>query len=33
LQRCDVGWRLIRALAHVRHRIRFARGCDAQCAV
>ena len=32
LQRCDVGWRLIRDLAHVRHGIRFARACDAQSA-
>ena len=28
LQRGDVGWRLIRALAHARKRIKFARGCD-----
>jgi hypothetical protein len=25
LQRGDIGWRLIRALAHARYRIRFAR--------
>jgi len=28
LQRCDIGWKLICALAHARHGIRFARGCD-----
>jgi hypothetical protein len=32
LQRYDIGWKLICALAHARHGIRFARGCDAQSA-
>ena len=30
LQRGDIGWKLIRALAHATHGIRFAPRCDPQ---
>jgi hypothetical protein len=33
MQRFDIGWKLICALAHARYGIRFAPGCDMQCAV
>jgi len=32
LQRGDIGWKLIRALAHATHGIRFAPSCDPQSA-